>query len=289
MASPTFVVEPFDSVIGASVSGVDLNETPDDVTVEAIEAALERFGVLVFAEQSLEPRAQVAFSQAFGELAIKSSDAAQLPATPEIFVVGNTGPNPITFSPAEADGDLEWHADHSHLAIPARASLLHCLSAPIVGGDTEFACMYTAYDALTPDRQAEYNELFMIHSVEGLLDYLENEADDGAADGRYTTRPDPVRWPLVRHHPRTGRPSLYFGSKVAVGVEGWSTPDARALVEQLTEHSTRPAMRYRHKWQPGQTVMWDNRRVLHAGTHYDIDRGSRRMHRTTLVEDQPVV
>ena len=97
-----------------------------------------------------------------------------------------------------------------------------------------------------------------------------------------------MRWPLVRRHPRSGRKGLYFGAKVTVGIEGMDADEGLAWIAHLTETCTRDEFQYRHCWRVGDAVLWDNRRVLHAGTWYDYRGAARRMHRTTLVEDRPV-
>ena len=156
---------PFDTVIGAEVRGVALDHPPARPVIDAIEAALERHGVLVFRDQHITPAQQVAFSQAFAELEQTARVDARLPDHPEIFVVGNTGKRIVSFAPADGSNDLEWHADHMHLQVPARASMLYCVECPPTGGDTLFACMYAAYDALAPSEQAEADNLTAEHSV----------------------------------------------------------------------------------------------------------------------------
>ena len=275
--------------IGAEVRDVSLGSVPTPDQIDLIEDALEHHGVLVFRGQSITPAQQVAFSAAFADLEATARVEARLPGHPEIFVVGNTGKRIVSFAPADGSDDLEWHSDHMHLQTPARASLLYCRTAPPTGGDTLFACMYSAFDALTPAEQAEAEGLIAMHSVAGLQAFLRDQGAKGAADGNYAVPEDQiVRWPLVRRHPRTGRRALYFGSKVTIGIEGWPPEKARDYLTDLNVRATEPAFRYRHRWQPGDAVLWDNRRVLHAGTPFDMDRYRREMHRTTFREDQPI-
>ncbi len=283
-------VSPKASVIGAEVRGMSLSKVPSDAEIETIETALERYGVLVFRAQNITPAQQVTWSRAFAELEVTVRVEARLDAFPEIFVVGNTGKRIVSFAPADGSDELEWHADHMHLAVPARASMLYCVETPPVGGDTVFACMYHAYDALGDEARAEADRLTALHSVSGLQNFLRTKGAKGAAEGEYAS-PDTltVRWPLVRRHPRTGRKSLYFGSKVTVGIEGWDDARARAYLTALEQKATQAAFRYTHRWEPGDAVLWDNRRVLHAGTPFDTSAYRREMHRTTFREDQPIV
>ena len=285
----TVTVTPAGGALGATVTGVDMAQPPDDGTIDAIETALERFGVLIFSGQTMTPAQQVAFSMALGPLEPTGNIDARLDGHPEIFVVGNTGARPVTFAPQFGSEDLEWHTDHIHRDVPARASMLYAKEIPPAGGDTLFACMYTAYEALPAEEQTAYEKLNAIHSVSGLRAYLQHQSGDKPYDaGRQASMPDAVTWPLVRRHPVTGRKALYFGAKVTVGIEGWPRDKALAFVADLTVHATQDAFVYRHVWRVGDAVLWDNRRALHAATPFDLDRYRRLMHRTTLREVHPV-
>jgi len=285
----TVTVAPVDCALGATVTGVDMRHVPGGDTIEAIETALERYGVLVFPEQTISPAQQVAFSAALGPLEPTGNIDARLNGHPEIFVVGNTGARPVTFAPHFGSDDLEWHTDHIHRDVPARASMLYAMEIPPNGGDTLFACMYGAYDALSPEDRAAYEKLNAIHSVSGLRAYLQQQSGDTPYDaGRQALMPDAVTWPLVRRHPVTGRKALYFGAKVTVGIEGMPQEEAVAFIADLSAHATRPERVYRHVWRVGDAVLWDNRRTLHAATPFDLDRYRRLMHRTTLREIYPV-
>ena len=279
---------PCESVIGAEVEGVSLHQPPRQATIEGIEDGLERYGVLIFRNQEITPEEQVAWCRALGPLALTQRVNARLPHLPEIFIVGNTIDPPVTFSPKTEQDDLEWHADHMHLEVTARASMLAAKITPSHGGDTLFACMYSAYDHWRPEQQAEFDNLRVIHSVSGLRAYLQGQGHEATAKQPYEKPDIAVERPLVRHHPRSGRKSLYFGSQVTVGVVGWQDDKARRFIRDLTAHACQPAFQYRHQWRVGDAVLWDNRRVLHAGTVYDMERETRLMHRTTFQETEPV-
>ena len=279
---------PMGAVIGAEVEGIDLRQVPDAATIDAVEDALEQYGVLILRDQDIAPEEQVAWSKAFAPLAQTQRVDARLPTCPEIFIVGNTIDPPVTFSPQTDDDELEWHADHMHLEVTARASMLYSKAIPARGGDTLFACMYTAYDHLSSDQQAAYDELTMLNSVSGLRAYLQEQGHEGTSKQRYEKPDITVERPLVRRHPRTGRKALYFGNQVSVGVAGWPFDKARAFIRELTEHACQPGFRYRHQWRVGDAVLWDNRRVLHAGTPYNMEHETRLMHRTTFQETEPV-
>jgi alpha-ketoglutarate-dependent taurine dioxygenase len=281
--------QPCEAVVGANVLGVDLRQVPDAATINELEDALEHYGVLIFHAPHLTPEAQVAWSRAFGPLTPTWGADAHLPNCPEIFVVGNTMDPPVTFSPRAEHGELEWHSDHMHLDVPARASLLYARAVPQCGGDTLFACMYTAYNTLIPEQQAVCDELHVMHSLSGLRAYLQHQSKAGTPPSQHQPPTDPVVVrPLVRRHPRSGRKALYFGNQVSIGIVGWPEAKGRAFIRDLTVHACQPAHQYRHRWHVGDAVLWDNRRVLHAGTFYNIETETRLMHRTTFRETAPV-
>src|SRR5438093_7987915 len=184
--------QPCQAVLGAEVEGVDLRQVPDAATIDVLEEALERYGVLIFPAQHLTPEEQVAWSHAFGPLAMTRGTQTRLPHCPEIFVVGNTIDPPVTFSPSTEHDELEWHSDNIHLEVPARASLLYARAVPQQGGDTLFACMYTAYDTLSPEQQAAYDELRVMHSLSGLGAYFRKQQRHAEAAQQRQAQPDPV-------------------------------------------------------------------------------------------------
>lgn len=279
-------IERTDGAIGARIHGIGLDSVPHGDTLERLEDALESHGLLIFPGQShVTPKQQIAFSRAFGPLERVELDHALLPGHPEVFVVGNTGSKPVTFAPIDGDGPLEWHTDHIHRSVPARASLLLARHVPARGGDTLFACMYQAHDSLDDATRRRCATLAVVNSVTGLSEYIKKQGPKGAHRTNEGEAADPpVIWPLVRAHPRTGRRALYFGNQVSVGIVGWPDAEARAFIADLTEHACGPRFRYRHHWSAGDAVLWDNRRVLHAGTPYDLSSERREMHRTTIRE-----
>lgn len=285
-------VTPLGVRIGAAVTGISLDHVPEGGTLETLEHLLETWGVLVFPDQDISPAQQVAFSRALGELDPSGRIGARLDGQPEIVVIGDDGRSlPSLFPPDEGER-LDWHADHMCHKDPARASLSYCRQAPDAGGDTVFACTYSAFDGLRPADQAQAERLIALHS----LSCLQTGPDGCDTAPPDTAPPDTappehariVRWPLVRHHPRSGRRALYFGSQVTVGIEGWDHGSARAYLDRLAACATRPEFLYRHVWQQGDAVLWDNRRVLHAGTPCDAAHPQREIHRTTIREDRPI-
>ena len=284
----TISISPCDAVIGAVIDEFSLTLIPDRVLISEIEAALEQYGVLVFRDQHLSPRQQIEFSQAFAPLEMTELEKARLPGHPEIFVVGNVGNGLVSFAPAEPDGELEWHTDHIHHEVPARASLLYALEVPDEGGDTLFACMYHAYNSLDHEKQDLCLKLEGINSAEGLEHFLKRQSLGDTTSSLGGRQYQYIKRPLVRAHPTTGRRALYFGNQITIGIDGWEDKDASRFIAELTEHACQPAFRYRHQWRKGDAILWDNRRVLHAGTPYDVQNSRRHMHRTTWRETEPV-
>ncbi len=280
--------EPCDAVIGARVVGATLNTIPETRRLAEIEAGLEKYGVLIWQDQQITPGRQVAFSATFGPPDKPSLVSARHKDHDEIFVVGNTGKVPVTVSLATDDGELEWHTDHIHHKVPARASMLYALHVPPDGGDTLFACMYSAYDALNSDQQAEYDRLEVVNSVSGLQAYLSGQGYEHVKNANREGLADAVMHPLVRAHPLTYCKALYFDNQVGIGIVGWEGEKAYRFIKSLTEIACQPAFRYRQKWRVGDVVLWDNRRVLHAGTPYDTACHRREMHRTTFRETDPI-
>ena len=128
----------------------------------------------------------------------------------------------------------------------------------------------------------------IINSASGLEEYLDKQYQGNTNSHSAKRKYKEVIRPLVRSHPDSGRRALYFGNQVSVGVVGMTRANARKFITELTEHACQPAYQYRHKWSVGDAVLWDNRRVLHAGTPYDVHNTHRLMHRTTLRETEPV-
>jgi alpha-ketoglutarate-dependent 2,4-dichlorophenoxyacetate dioxygenase len=178
-------------------------------------------------------------------------------------------------------GNMLWHSDSSFRAIPAKYSLLSARVVNPVGGNTEYADMRAAYDALDADTKALIEDLVCEHSLMysrgslGLLDYSQEE--------RAMFRP--VRQRLVRTHPVTGRKSLYLSSHAGAIVD-IPMPEARILLRDLTEHATQLPFVYVHRWRPWDLVMWDNRQTMHRVRRYD-ESLPRDMQRTTVAGDAP--
>jgi alpha-ketoglutarate-dependent 2,4-dichlorophenoxyacetate dioxygenase len=286
----TISIRPIHPVFVGEVSGIDLTKPLSADDTSAIEAGMDRYAVLVYHDQEITDAQQMAFSRHFGELenarggnVTKPDDKRLVDGMNDVSNLGKDG------RPLDADsrvhlfnlGNLLWHSDSSFRAIPAKYSLLSARVVHPSGGNTEFADMRAAYDALDAAARAEVEDLICEHSLmfsRGALGM-----DDFTDEERRMFRP--VRQRLVRTHPVTGRKSLYLASH-AGAIVGMTRPEARILLRDLTEHATQPQFVYVHRWRRWDLVMWDNRQVMHRGRRYD-QRHPRDMRRTTVAGDAP--
>jgi alpha-ketoglutarate-dependent 2,4-dichlorophenoxyacetate dioxygenase len=274
----------------AEVDGIDMKKplSPDEVA--AIHEGMNEYAVLVFHDQDIDDEQQLAFTLSLGELeaptraSLREADDYRLPTT--FNDVSNLDKNNQVFARDDrrrlfAIGNRLWHSDSSFKVVPAKYSLLHARSIPSKGGNTEFADMRAAYDALDAETKAEIEDLICEHSQIysrqqiGFFDLNEEER----------ARFKPVRQRLVRTHPATGRKSLFLASH-AGSIVGWPVPEARLLLRDLIEHATQREFVYSHKWSVGDMVMWDNRRTMHRGRSFPAHE-KRDVRRTTLAGEGP--
>src|SRR6202142_2401575 len=274
------------------VSGLDLRKPLTQAEAAEVEAGMDKYAVLIFHGQDITDEQQLAFALNFGEREharggnVTKKEAARL----------NTGLNDVSNlgkdgKPLPKDhrthlfnlGNCLWHSDSSFRPIPAKFSLLSARVVNPKGGNTEFADMRAAYDALDDETKAEIEDVIWEHSLMysrgplGFLDYSEEEKEMFR----------PVLQRLVRPHPVHPRKSLYLSSH-AGAIKGMSVPEARLLLRDLTEHATKPEFGYVHKWSLHDLVMWDNRQTMHRVRRYDQSQ-PRDMRRATVAGTAPAV
>jgi alpha-ketoglutarate-dependent 2,4-dichlorophenoxyacetate dioxygenase len=275
-------VTPLHPTLGARVRGVDLTRpVPPDVFAE-IDAAFNRHGILVFPDQPVIDEQQLAFSRLFGPLEVNPNYAgAKMRLRPDIADISNLDPEGRVLARDDRRnlfnlGNQLWHTDSSFKRIPAKCSLLSARELPSSGGETEFADLRAAWDALPESKQSELDGLVVEHSI------FRSRSQIGFADfnDEIFRELPPVQQALVRHHPGSGRTSLYLASH-ASHVIGWPVEKGRALIEELIAFATQPQFVYQHHWRVGDLVMWDNRCTMHRGRPYD-DTQRRVLHRTTV-------
>lgn len=284
----TIAIRAIDSTFAAEVSGIDLRAPLSAEDVAAIEAGMDRHAVLVFRGQPVSDDQQMAFTRNFGGIEhaaggnITRSDEHRL--KDGMIDVSNLDQGGRPFDRNDRRrmfnlGNRLWHSDSSYRAIPAKYSLLSARTPATRGGDTEFADMRAAYDALDQEMRALIEDLVCEHSL------LYSRGSLGFTGFSETEREmfRPVRQRLVRTHPVTGRRSLYLSSHIGT-IVGWPVPEARDLIRDLTEHATRREFVYAHRWQQFDLVMWDNRQTMHRVRRFDESQ-PRDMRRTTVAGD----
>ena len=271
------------------VSGIDCGRPLTGEEIAAVEAGMDKHAVLVFRDQSITDEQQLAFTCHFGELENYNTGGHIRKRTdsrlgPGIADFSNLDRNGRIISAEDRVwffklGDRLWHSDSSFRPIPAKYSLLSGRILPSWGANTQFADMRAAYDALDVRTKAEVEDLVCEHSL-----IYSREAigfTDLTDDEREAFRP--VRQRLVRTHPVTGRKSLFLSSH-AGAIVGWTIPEARMFLRDLTEHATQREFVYSHEWKLHDLVIWDNRTTVHRARRFDRNE-VRDVRRTTLAGD----
>jgi alpha-ketoglutarate-dependent 2,4-dichlorophenoxyacetate dioxygenase len=285
----TISIRPIDPVsrpfFGGEVSGIDITRKLTPEQAASIEKGMDQFGVLVIHGQHFDDETQLAFSRNFGNLEEASGDlnwgkARRLESALVNDISNLDNDNHVLARDNRKRlfslGNRLWHSDSSFKEVPAKFSLLSARLIPSAGGNTEFADMRTAYDALDNETKAEIEDLVCEHSQlysRSLLGFADFTDED-------RIRFKPVLQRLVRRHPSTGRKSLYLASH-AGAIVGWPVPEARALLRDLIEHATQRQFVYAHQWQQWDLVMWDNRATMHRARPFN-PKEIRDMHRTTV-------
>ncbi len=283
-------IYPVTETFAAEIGDIDLSVPLTPMQREEIEAAFNRYAVLVFPDQRLSIDQHLDFARNFGPLETTIHgirNDAQLRVRPEIADVSNLAPGDRIWGENSRKrmfemGNRLWHTDSSFKRVPAKVSLLYSRSIPPVGGQTEYADMRAAYDALPTDLASRLHGLVAEHAIMysrkrlGFSDFSDEE----------NQALPPVPQALVRRHPGSGRLGLYLASH-AGRIFGMGEAEAEALLRQLTEHATQRQFVYTHRWRLHDVVMWDNRCTMHRGRPYDDLRWPRDMHRATVSDVAP--
>ncbi len=264
-------VRPLGAVMGAEVRGADLARP---VNIDRIKEAFDRHLLLVFPAQAIDPPRHIAFSRAFGELQVHVLDQYRHPQYPEIYLLSNVKDARTTGEHPDK-GTLVWHSDLSFQKRPALATILYGLEVPRAGGDTLYANMYAAYEALDDRMKASIENLTAVHD----LDASRMRAGEPPMSTSQRSAAPPVKHPMVTTHPRTGRKILYISRHVS-HVAGMPRGESDALLDRLMAHAAQERFLFRHRWGPRDVVMWDNRCTMHCATPYDAAGERRVIHRT---------
>ncbi len=280
MGYQTIEVEPAGAPLGALVRGVDLSGPPPDDTIAEIREALLAHQVLFFRDQSLTIAQHVALGRRFGELDVHPYHP-HLPGQPEVLVLETDQSKPTI-----AAGDA-WHADLTALPRPPLGSILYAQEIPERGGDTLFASMYAAFDALSEPMQTFLEGKTAVHDMLHLFGPMLLPQPDGPERVRALQRDHPpVEHPIVRTHPETGRRALFVNGLFTTHMPAVSARESAALLGFLYEHCRIPEFQCRFRWERGSVAFWDNR----CSQHYPIADYwplQRRMHRVTIAGDRP--
>jgi len=274
----TLEIVPSDAALAAEIRGVDLSAPIDTPTFDAIERAYDDYGVIFFRNQRITPEQQVAFTRRFAEIEFNIfGERWSVPGCPEIVVVSNVTEDGKPIGVRRAGEN--WHSDMCYAARPPRGTMLYAREIPTLHGlplgDTEFASAAAAWDALPATMQR------FLDGRRATFDFRGRKRAFPPTQAEIERNP-PVTHPIVRTHPRTGRKCLYVMRDDCTGIDGMDRDDAEALICALADHIVKPAFVYRHQWQVGDLLMWDNCTVQHRAIQ-DYDLPQRRlMHRTTM-------
>ncbi|SHJ20757.1 alpha-ketoglutarate-dependent 2,4-dichlorophenoxyacetate dioxygenase [Roseomonas rosea] len=280
-------ITPINQDFAARVDGIDLREPLDAAQVHEIAAAMDRYAVLVFPGQLMDDDQQLEFGSHFGPVedtpTLVDQERRRL-QTARVNDISNLGADGRILAADDRRrmfnlGNRLWHSDSSFKETPAQYSMLHARVIPPEGGETEFADMRAAWDALTPKMQAQVRDLICEHSLifsRAMLGF-----DEFTEAERIRCTPVPQR--LVRRHAGSGRLSLYLSAH-AGRIRGWQPPEALMLLRDLTEFATQKRFVYTHRWAVNDLVVWDNRCTMHRGLAYDDKTYPRDMRRVTLMD-----
>jgi len=260
----TLDLEPLDATFGAVVRGVKLASI-DEPTWQALHAAWLQYALLIFPEQHLQRDQQIAFAKRFGPLEF------------EMAAISNVRANGTLRREADNDdvvkvlkGNMGWHADSTYMPVQAKGAVFSAEVVPSAGGQTGFADMRAAYDALDDATREKVDRLQAYHSLHYSQSKLGHQHQQGSAYSGYGFHEGPVPLrPLVKTHPDTGRKSLLIG-RHAHAIPGMDSAESEQFLDSLIEFACQPPRVYHHDWAPGDTVIWDNRCLLHRATPWDM-------------------
>lgn len=275
-ALPGLQLQHLSPVIGTEVLGIDLADVDDDTVAWLKDLLVER-KVLFFREQAISKAEHIAFAARFGELEVHpftNNDAAY----PEIIHLHNDREHPPFIN--------VWHSDVTWRAEPSLGSILRARVVPEVGGDTLFANMEAAYDALDDATKEQIDELTAIHDNETFLQSMRRQgASEAEIEAKRAEFP-PQRHPVVRTHPVSGRKSIYVNKIFTRSIEGMAQAESDALLQRLYHQAWIPDFQCRFRWAPDSFAFWDNRAAQHyaAADYWPAERS---MERVTIVGDRP--
>ena len=273
-------VEPLHGRFGARLTGIQISGDITPADAAFIREAIDTYSLLLFPDQDMTDDKQLAFTRLLGE---PEPNHVTFGATGKVEYFGTIGNAKLdgtklgTADPGTRyqTGNNLWHSDSSFREVPSFVSILHAYEVPGEGGGTEFASMRVGYADLPEDLKQTIAPLYVLH------DYVFSRSQVAPVDANHAASLPPVKHRLVKANPANGLKNYFVGSH-ARSIPGWSGIDSRHLLDDLLERTVRPDAIYHHHWQRGDTVLWDNRCMLHRGAGYDADRWRRRMRQTRV-------
>lgn len=276
---------PLHPLFAARIEGLDLRQPLNPAQARWVEERMDEFAVLVFPGQDLSDEQQIAFGENFGPMEAETASVdvhKRRLGHARMNDISNLDENGALLAADDrrrffALGNRLWHSDSSFKRVPAKYSGLHGRVVPGQGGNTEFADMRAAWDALPENLRGMARGLICEHSLiysRALLGF-----EDYTPEERVKFAPVPQR--LVRRHPGSGRECIYLSSHIGQ-IQGWPRPEAMMLIRDLMEFATQRQFVYSHKWAQNDLVMWDNRATMHRGTRFDDKAEVRDMRRVTI-------
>jgi len=280
-------IDPIHADFGARVTGIDLTAELDDEAHAALVDAIDTYSLLHFPGQDMSDEAQLALTELLGE---PEPNHVVFGKTGKVMYFGTIGnvidadtkrdeSDPLT---RNQKGNNLWHSDSSFRLVPSYVSILHAYEVPGEGGETEYASQRAAYERLDTSRQAEIDDLQVLH------DYVFSRTQVAPVNFNHAASLPPIPHRLVRTNPSNGLKNYYVGSH-ARSIVGWHGIESRRLIDELNAGATRPQDVYSHRWSPGDTVIYDNRCMLHRGAGYDANRWRRYMRQTRVQGQGPTL
>ena len=274
-----FEVRPLHPRLGCEIVGLSLADAVGEKMFAKVYEAFLDYQMILFRGVDLPPATQVAFARRFGEVQIHVMNQYHGRGHPEIYYLSNVDDEGRPNGKHPDKGTLYWHTDGSWRDRTAQATMMYSEIVPEIGGETEFAEMYAAAEQLPPALKARIEGRRAIHNLD--FSRTRRHGHDPMTPEQKAKVP-PVAHPILRPHPETGRVAFFLGDH-AEQIEGMPYDEGRALIEQLNVAATPDRLVYRHKWKPGECIVWDNRCTLHRATNFDTARERRVMRRCTIL------
>jgi len=279
-----FEIRPLSPALGAEILGISLDEAARETIFPAIYQAFLEYQLILFRDIDLPPALQVKFARNFGEVQIHVMNQYHgYKDYPEIYFLSNLDEHGHPNGLHPDKGTLYWHTDGSWRRRTGHATLMYAEIVPSEGGETHFCDMYGAYEGLSAEMKSRLSGLRAVHNLD--FSRTRRHGEDPMTEEQKAQVP-PVDHPIVRTHPETKRKCLFLGDH-AEWIQGMDYAEGRALIEEVNRLATPDHLVYRHKWEPRQVLVWDNRCLLHRATAYDTAKERRVMRRCTVIGDAP--